>query len=94
MLVFYGAVLLIALRWAVLATAILVLVFLIAPLAQSGTVKGNPYTFSPGIYVYSPAPNSTYWAPNVEISFKIILDTNLAKLIPFFTRWIIKLGPL
>ena len=41
MLVLFGAVPLVAMRWAVLATAILVTVFLMAPLAQFGAVEPN-----------------------------------------------------
>ena len=71
-------------RWAVFATAILVIVFLMAPLAQRVAVEANPYTFSPGVYVYSPTPEKVYWEPNVEISFKIILDNDLAQIDSFF----------
>jgi hypothetical protein len=71
-------------RWAVLATAILVTAFLMAPLAQNGAVKANPYTFSPGLYVYSPEPDDVYWEPNVEIYFKIILDEKTAQIDSFF----------
>jgi len=56
-----------------------------APLAQRGVVKANPYPFSPGrIYVYSPKPEEVYWEPNVEIYFKIALDNNLAQIDSFF----------
>ena len=74
-------------RLAVLATAILVLVFLMAPLAQFGAVEANPYIFgpsTPGIYVYSPEPEEVFWEPNVEISFEIVLDENLAQIDSFF----------
>lgn len=71
-------------RWAVLATAILLTAFLMAPLAQRGVAKANPYTFSPGLYVYSPTPEQVYWELNVKISFKIILDENLAQIDSFF----------
>jgi hypothetical protein len=75
---------LVAIRWA--ATAILVIGFLMAPLAQFGAVEANPFGFtpSPGIYVYSPTPEQIYWEPNVEISFKIILDSDLAQIDSFF----------
>ncbi len=71
-------------RWPVIATAILVTACLMAPLAQNGAVKANPYTFSPGLYVYSPEPDDVYWEPNVEISFKIILDEKTAQIDSFF----------
>jgi hypothetical protein len=75
---------LVAVRGVVLATAIIVTAFLMPPLAQFGTVKANPYTFSPGIDVYSPSPGEVYREPNVEIYFKIILDEYLAQIDSFF----------
>ena len=72
-------------RWAVLATAILVTACLMAPLAQKGAVKANPYPLSPGkIYVYSPEPEEVFWEQNVEIYFKIALDEDLAQIDSFF----------
>jgi hypothetical protein len=74
-------------RWAVLATAIIVTVFLTAPSVQFGVVEANPYIFgpsSPGLYVYSPTPGQVYWDPNVEISFEIILDNDLGQIDSFF----------
>jgi len=85
--VFYGASLLVTMKRAVLATAIIVTFFLMAPLAQFGAVKANPVIFgptSPGIYVYSPTPEQVYWDPNVEISFEIVLDKDLAQIDSFF----------
>ena len=41
-------------RWAVLATAILLTVFLMAPLAQMGVVLANPFMFGPHIGIASP----------------------------------------
>jgi len=49
-----------------------------------GVVEANPYTFDPGIYVYSPTPEQVYWEPNVEISFKIILENNATPQIDSF----------
>ena len=74
----------VAVRGVVLATALLVTVFLMPPLAQFGTVEANPYTFSPGIDVYSPSPGEVYREPNVDIYFKIILDEYLAQIDSFF----------
>lgn len=71
-------------RWVSLATAVLVAAFLMVPLAQFKAVQANPYTFSPRIYVYSPAPDDVYREPNVKISFKIILENNLLPQIESF----------
>ena len=54
---------------------------------QFGAVKANPVIFgptSPGIYVYSPTPEQVCWDPNVEISFEIVLDEDLAQIDSFF----------
>jgi hypothetical protein len=80
----FGAVLLVAVRWAVLATAVLVTVCLMAPVVQFGTVEANPYTFSPGVHVSSPASDGVYWKSDVAIDFKIILDEDLAQIDSFF----------
>lgn len=73
---------LIALRRAVIATAILVITFLIEPIAQDAIVEANPYWIfkrvdpvlgatTPGITMLSPK-NSTAYLPNgVAISFRV-----------------------
>ena len=73
---------LIALRRAAIATAILVIIFLIEPIAQDVIVEANPYWIFkrvdpvpgatiPGITVLSPK-NSTAYLPNgVTISFRV-----------------------
>jgi hypothetical protein len=68
-------------RWAVLATAILVTVFLMAPLAQFGSVEANPFSFSPGLYVYSPGSSHVYVIdPWVSIYFYYSMEDNLTQI--------------
>jgi hypothetical protein len=74
-------------KWAVSATAILMLFFLTAPSAQFGAVEANPYIFGPsipGICVYSPEPEEVFCEPNVEISFEIVLEENSPQIDSFF----------
>ena len=77
-------------RWAVLATAILVIVFLMKPLVQFRAVEANPFAFRPGLYVYSPTSSHIYvidpWASiyfyysmednSTQISFSYSLDNS------------------
>jgi hypothetical protein len=67
-------------RWAVLATAILVIVFLMAPLAQFGAVEANPFSFRPGLYVYSPGSNHYVIDPMVSIYFYYSMENNLTQI--------------
>jgi hypothetical protein len=66
----------------VILTAILVIVFLIYPLAEYGAVEANPYTFAPGLHVYSPTSGLTY-IPNVVINFKIYPQNNVTDIDSF-----------
>jgi len=68
-------------RWAVLATAILVIVFLMTPLAQFGSVEANPFSFRPGLYVRSPASSHIYVIdPWVSIFFFYSMENNLTQI--------------
>jgi len=67
-------------RWAVLATAILVIVFLMAPLAQFGAVEANPFSFRPRLYVYSPGSNHYVIDPMVSIYFYYSMENNLTQI--------------
>ena len=74
---FFGAVLLVAVRCAVLATAILVTVFLMAPLPQFGTVKANPgipscFFDSPKISVVSPRVGNIIREPSTPIKVDVL----------------------
>ena len=61
------------------------LIFALSVSLALGAVKANPYTFSPGIYVYSPTPEQVYWEPNVEIHFTIILENDSSPQIDSFS---------
>ena len=69
-----GAVLLVAVRWVVFATAIIVTLFLVAPLAQFGAVEANPGTFDePTIYIASPLlyPGKIYQETSIPIEVDV-----------------------
>jgi hypothetical protein len=71
----------ISLGFAIL-TSFLVIIFLMEPLAQFGAVDANPYTFAPGLHVYSPTPG-LYCAPNAGIHFKIYLENDVTQIDSF-----------
>jgi hypothetical protein len=70
----FGAVLLVAVRWAVLATAVLATVCLMAPLAQFETVKANPGMYDyPVISIDSPVlyPAEIYQETSIPIEVSV-----------------------
>ena len=70
----FGAVLLVAVRWAVLATAIIVAAFLMAPLAQKGVVDANPGFFQdPIIDIESPRlyPSDIYQETSIPMEVSV-----------------------
>jgi hypothetical protein len=72
--VLFGAVLLVAVRWVFLATAILVTFFLMAPLAKKGVVEANPRLFECStIQIDSPNyyPADIYQETSIPIEVRV-----------------------
>jgi len=69
----FGAALLVAVRWAVLVTAIPVIVFLVAPLAQFGAVEATSPFDDPIIDIASPIlyPGEIYQETSIPIEVRV-----------------------